>query len=70
MKKLITALLITLVSVPAFAGYWYAEAHSDSAWGWGQSPDKYTAQNIAMNECVKRTPYWDVCYISTVYWTN
>lgn len=73
MKKLIaSALLITslLASGFAYAGYWgyYAVASSPSAWGWGFSANRNTARNLALNNCVTRTPNWETCYVTSVTW--
>ena len=66
MKSIILAATILLSSTAQAA--WYAEATSTTAYGWGESYNRQQAINIAINNCVARTPYWDTCYLATVYW--
>jgi len=69
MKKVMLMMSIMLFSSFSYAG-WYAEAHSRSASGWAEAYDKQTAQQVALRECAIRTPSWDTCFITTVFWIN
>ena len=64
MKKFIVALL-AVASVSAYA--WRCEATSPSAIGVGYSPYLNVAQDIAMNECQMRTPYYQACFLRSCF---
>jgi len=56
------ALMMTLI--PTQASAWYCRADSPSASGWGSSPSRGRAAEIAIRQCAVRTPQWQVCQIS------
>ena len=56
-------IFLSLFSAASMAA-WYAEASSQSAWGWGQANTRWQAEAIAMRNCRVRTPQWDVCWIT------
>lgn len=72
MKKLLIGLMaaVMLVAAPTvtFAQSWSSDtwlchAESNYAWGEGISTSQRIARRIALNECAKRTPYYDTCVV-------
>jgi hypothetical protein len=56
------AAVAILASTPADA--WYCSARGTTgATGWGSSPNRATANAIALRECAVRTPRGATCYI-------
>lgn len=58
------ALFALLTTVDA-AGAWTCTATSRVASGWGMSPYRGTAQQIALSQCAVRTPRGLMCRIRT-----
>ena len=70
MKKVMLMMSLMFFSSFSYAGYWYAEAHSQSASGWAQSNNRLLAQETALRECAVRTPSWEACFITKLDWVN
>ena len=69
MKALI-GLALLLASSTASA-YWYAEASSNSSYGWATSNNQRQAELVALQNCRFHGLAWgDFCYITASYWVN
>lgn len=67
LKKLLTGVTLLLMASQASA-YWYVEANSPSGYGWGKSNNYNEAVNLALSNCARYTPTWEVCYVTFSEW--
>ena len=65
MKKVLIAVTVVLASIASSANAWVCYAESPSAWGAWQHPVLSVARDRALHECRIRTPYYQVCYITS-----
>lgn len=69
MKKLLVA--VTLLTTMGTANAdWYAEAHSSSNMGTGEHASRNLAVLLAVNGCLVRSTYGDVCEPGITYWVD